>query len=265
MINEIKRALLKKSNLVLILLIVCLMLLNTYYSGWRTSLLAGSSNDFLHSEDALFFKKYYGNVFRVWKDSYYMIQALVPLILITPYMLTYFEEKSNKFRYLMISRKGNTKYIFQKVIAIAFSGTIVLVAAEVTFALVTYVFTYHDISMEFIENLVIYKYPFFLQHPYIYFLSILLMQTIYYFCFLVFSIGITAFLKNKVAIIIMPFLAVGILDMLLPISVQPNVVMQPIVSTQYSTYGFCFLVFVYIVCGASLIILSEYYYLKQGN
>ena len=231
---EIKRALLKRSNLILIMLIICLMLLNTYYSGWRTSLLADNSSDFLHAEDALFFKKYYGNVFRVWKDSYYMIQALVPIILVTPYMLSYFEEKSNRFRYLMVSRKGDKKYLLQKVMAIAISGTVILIVAEVMFAIITYIFTYHDVSLEFIENLAIYKYSLFLQHPYLYFLFILFMQVIYYFCFLLFSIGITSFLKNKVAIIIIPFLVIGILDMILPTSIQPNVAMQPIVSTQFN-------------------------------
>ena len=45
-----------------------------------------SREDLLNIEDVIFFKKYYGNMYRVWKDSYYMVQALAPVILAAPYL-----------------------------------------------------------------------------------------------------------------------------------------------------------------------------------
>ncbi len=59
--SELKRALLKKSNFVLIIAVVSLMIINAYYGGWKTALRADSAQDLLNIEDVIFFKKYYGN------------------------------------------------------------------------------------------------------------------------------------------------------------------------------------------------------------
>ncbi|WP_416325167.1 hypothetical protein [[Eubacterium] hominis] len=265
MFQEIKRALLKKSNIILFILIVCLMLVNTYYKGWRTALLAKPSIEFTRQDDLLFFKHYYGNVFRVWSGSYYMVQALAPLILISPYILSYYEEKKNNFRNFMTAREGRKKYLIKKIMAIAISGTMLLAMAELCFAIITYFFTYHDVDLEFIENLVSYKESFFLKNPYVYFLLLFGMQTIYYFSFIVFSVGITAMLKNKIAIIIVPFLIVGVLDMIFPSFLQPNVVMQPLISTNFTLYGFIIMIIVYLLIGIISYVLNENRYLKSGN
>ena len=39
--SELKRALLKKSNIILIVAVVGLMIINAYYGGWRTRLKRG--------------------------------------------------------------------------------------------------------------------------------------------------------------------------------------------------------------------------------
>ena len=74
--SELKRALLKRSNVVLIVAVVSLMIINAYYSGWKTALTADSAQDLLNMEDIIYYKKYFGNIYRVWKSSYYMVQAL---------------------------------------------------------------------------------------------------------------------------------------------------------------------------------------------
>ena len=60
--SELKRALLKKLNFVLIIVVVGLMIINAYYGGWKTALRADSAQDLLNIEDVIFFKKYYGNM-----------------------------------------------------------------------------------------------------------------------------------------------------------------------------------------------------------
>ena len=159
--SELRRALFKKSNIVLMISVVSLMIINAYYGGWRTALKIDSAQDIRNIEDVIFYKKYHGNMYRVWKDSYYMIQALAPVILAAPYLNSYLSEKANRFRFFCVSRKGNLKYIVQKGLAIALSGTAVLAFSEMLFAVITGLLTQHDISIEFIQGIVSFKEDFF--------------------------------------------------------------------------------------------------------
>lgn len=265
MFSEIKRALFKKSNIYIIVLIVALMLINTYYGGWRTSLLAGNAKDFPNASDMLFFQKYYGNTFRVWGDSYTTIQAIAPVILVAPYLLSYLNERANHFRVFMISREGVKTYILHKVLAIALAGTIVLISAEFIFGVLTFLLTYHNTSKEFLQNIVSYQEAFFFKHSYAYYMLLLLSHALYYFCFLFFATGIASFFKNKIAVIIVPFLFVAILDMILPPIMQPNVVMQFNYSSNFSLYGYCALLISYVIIGIGLLTLSEHRYSKVGH
>lgn len=262
--GELKRALLKKSNLVLIIAVVSLMIINAYYGGWKTALTADSAQDILNLEDAIFYKKYYGNTYRVWKDSYYMIQALAPVILVAPYLNTYLLEKTNRFRFFCVSRKGNLKYVCQKAFAIALSGTIVLAFSELLLAVITGLLTQHDNSKEFIEGIVSFKEDFFIDNPMLYFVFIYVSHIVYYFCFLLFSIGITSFLKNRIAVIAAPFIIVGMMDMILPTALQPNVVTQPYRGA-FRIGGYGFLMGIYVIIGFSLLMVSEKIYQKRGN
>ena len=57
----------------------------------------------VNMEDVIFFKKYYGNTYRVWKDSYYMIQALAPVILVAPYCVI-------RYNYISFFRDASCGY-----------------------------------------------------------------------------------------------------------------------------------------------------------
>lgn len=262
--SEIKRALLKKSNIVLIIAVVSLMLINAYYSGWKTALKADFAEDILNIEDVIFYKKYFGNMYRVWKDSYYMIQILAPVILVAPYLNSYLSEKANRFRFFCVSRKGNLKYVIQKAFAIAFSGTVVLSFSEMVLALITGLLTQHDTSLEFMQGIVSFKEDFFIENPMLYYFLIFAAHIVYYFGFLIFAIGITSFLKNRIAVIVAPFLIVGVLDMILPTKLQPNVVMQPYYET-FSIGGYGVLIGIYVIVGLILLMVSEQCYQKRGN
>lgn len=262
--NELKRALLKKSNIILVLAVFSLMMINAYYDGWKTALTADSAQDLLNMEDVIFYKKYFGNRYRVWKGSYYMAQALAPLILVAPYLNTCLSEKANRFRFFCVSRKGNLKYICQKALAIALSGTIILAFSEMLLAVVTGLFTQQDTSIEFMEGIVSFREDFFIEHPLPYFVFIYISHVLYYFCFLIFATGITSFLKNKIAVIVVPFLIAGVLDTILPTSLQPNVVMQPYYRS-FSIGGYGALVSFYVVVGLISLMVSERFYLKRGN
>ena len=262
--SELKRALLKKSNIILIVAVVSLMLINAYYNGWDTALKVDSAQDIRNIEDVIFFKKYYGNMYRVWKDSYYMIQALAPVILVAPYLNTYLLEKKNRFRFFCVSRKGNLKYVMQKAFAIALSGTVILAFSEMVLAIVTGILTQHDSSIEFMQGIVSYKEDFFIDSPMLYFVLIFVSHIIYYFCFLVFAIGVTSFLQNKIAVIVAPFIIVGVLDFVLPTALQPNAVMRPYLRT-FSIGGYGILISIYVIAGTILLMAAEKIYQKRGN
>jgi len=262
--SELKRALLKKSNIILIVAVVSLMLINAYNDGWKTALKADSAQDIRSIEDVIFFKKYYGNMYRVWQSSYYMIQALAPIILVAPYLTSYLLEKTNCFRFFCVSRKGNFKYVMQKTLAIALSGTIILAFSEMVLAVVTGLLTQHDTSIEFMQGIVSFKEDFFVDNPMLYFILVFASHIIYYFCFLIFAIGITSFLKNKIAVIVAPFIIVGALDMMLPTALQPNVVMRPYYRS-FSIGGYGILISAYMIVGVILLIASEKFYQKRGN
>lgn len=263
--NELKRALFKKSNIFLIIGIIILMFINSYYAGWKTALTAAKATDIANMEDVIFYQKYFGNVYRVWSQSYYAIQTLSPLVLVTPYMLTYTMEKFNKYRYLTISRQGKMKYILSKIFTIALSGTIVLGSAECLFGIISYMFTQHDTSLEFISGIVSFKTNYFYEEPLKYFIFVYISHIIFYFSFLFFATGITAFFKNKIAITIIPFLAMTILDMILPLSMKPNVLMKPHISANFSMGSFFMMMTLYIILGVILVYISEKIYLKRGN
>lgn len=262
--NEFKRAFLKKSNIILVVAAVGLMIINAYYSGWRTALKVDSAQDIQNIEDVIFYKKYYGNMYRVWESSYYMIQALAPVILVAPYLNTYLLEKTNHFRYFCVSRKGNLKYVVHKAFAIALSGTVIVAFSEMVFAVVTGLLTQHDTSLEFMQGIVSFKEDFFIDNPMLYFVLVFISHIIYYFGFLIFAIGVTSFLNNKIAVIVVPFIIVGILDMVLPTALQPNVVMRPYQGT-FCIGGYGVLIGIYVIVGLLLLMVSERIYQKRGN
>lgn len=262
--SEIKRALFKKSNLVLILAVVSLMLINAYNGGWKTSLTVDFAQDIRNYEDVIFFKKYFGNTYRVWQSSYYMVQAFAPLVLVAPYLHTYLSEKTNRFRFFCVSRKGNLRYVGQKVFAIALSGTVILAFAEMLFATITGLLTQHDTSVEFMQDIVSFREDFFMANPMLYFVCIYFSHVVYYFCFLIFAIGVTSFIKNRIAVMIVPFIIVGVLDTILPKALRPYVVMQPYYET-FCIGGYVVLISIYVITGLVLLTVSERLYLKRGN
>ena len=152
----------------------------------------------------------------------------------------------------------------QKTLAIALSGTIILASAEGLFAFFSGLLTQKDTSVEFMQQIVSFQESHFMSNPMSYFALIYISHIIYYFCFTIFAVGITSFLKNRIAVIAAPFIVVGVLDMALPITLQPNVVMQPYSQT-FSLNGYGILISMYVITGLILLTLSESSYQKRGN
>ncbi len=262
--QELKRAIFSKWNIVLILFLLGLMFINTYYDGWHTALHVRKAKDIINYEDVIFYEKYFGNTYRVWSASYYMIQVLVPIVLIVPYILSYFNEKNNKFRNFMIAREGSKRYLLNKIIAIAISGTLVIGSSEFIFYFITYFFTSPSTDLEYVKDLIKYNETLFIAKPFIYFAFLLFLHIIYYFSFTIFAVGITSILKRKSAVIITPFLLVAILDLILPIHIQPNVVMQPNKSLDFKLNNYIILILSYILVGIICYVLNEKRIKKQG-
>ncbi len=262
MLNELKRAIFSKKSIILTAVVLILMFMNAYYGGWNTALHIKNAVDITNESDRVFFGNFYGNTYRVWIKSYYMVQILTPILLIVPYILSYSDEKRNKFRYFVEKRKGTRKYLVHKILAIAIAGTCILAISELLFFSITYFMTCPSVDMEYIEGLVCYKEDFFRMNTGAYLAIIFILQVIYYIALSIFSIGITSMLSNKVAILITPFLVVSILDLILPISFQPNVAMQPMVSSEFKLSGYWGLIVMYIVVGFITFYITEIRYKK---
>ena len=68
--SELKRALLKKSNLLLMAAVIGLMMINAYYDGWRTALKADSAQDLFRRNITEMYTGYGGapiTWFRRWR------------------------------------------------------------------------------------------------------------------------------------------------------------------------------------------------------
>lgn len=222
--QELKRAIFSKWNIFLILFLLGMMFINAYYDGWNTALHVNKATDISNYDDILFYEKYFGNTFRVWSASYYMIQVLVPIVLIVPYILSYINEKNNRFRNFMIAREGSKKYLFNKIVAIAISGTLLLGFSEFLFYFITYFFTSPSTDLKYVKDLINYNEKLFIAKPFFYFVLLLMLHIIYYFAFTICAVGITSILKRKSAVIITPFLLIAILDLILPTSIQLHVI-----------------------------------------
>ena len=114
------------------------------------------------------------------------------------------------------------------------------------------------------QEIVSFKEDFFIDSPMLYFVLVFVSHIIYYFSFLVFAIGVTSFLQNKIAVIVAPFIIVGVLDFVLPTALQPNVVMRPYLST-FSIGGYGILISIYVIVGSILLMVAEKLYQKRGN
>lgn len=257
MIQELRRGIFNKWNIVIVIFIVTFMFLNAYYSGWKTGLSAMSASDILNLEDKIYFAQYFGNTYKVWFDAYYSISIFAPLLLVIPYILSYREELNNKFRYFMISRQGYNKYIFKKFVAILFSGLVVVVISELLFYCVTYFFTYAIINHELFENFVRYRLDWFKSDPFGYFVHILLLRYIYYAVLLIFSIGITSFIKSKIAIIVTPFLTITILDVIIPKVYAPFSMIKPYSYDYFNYINFGVVLIILFFVGICAFVVNE--------
>ena len=103
-----------------------------------------------------------------------------------------------------------------------------------------------------------------LDNPLLYFVLIYISHVIYYFCFMIFSLGITSFLNNKIAVIVVPFIIAAVLDTILPTALQPNVAMQPY-REGFRIGGYVVLIGIYVIAGSVLLMVSEKWYLKRGT
>lgn len=269
MFSELKRGIFSKINIILIIIIFSLMFLYAYHDGWRTSLLMSFAKDLptdpKRLENVIFIKRFYGNFFKIVISAFDSIKYLAPLFLTLPYLLSIYNEKINNFRYNVVCRKGNKKYMIQKVLAIVISGTFILAIAELLFTIVVYFMTYHDKTFDFLDGLVLGQFSsFFHNEPYQFIIYSYLMHVLYYFAFLFFAIGITSFLKHKIAIIITPFIASTILEAILPKSMQPNVTMHAIYP-EFNLGSYFIIVVLYIIVGIFLTVLADQLYLKKGS
>lgn len=255
--KELQRALFNPWNLLIVLIVEIFMFANAYFDGWNTSLGALNASDILNMDDRIYYAQYYGNTFRVWFSAYSTLGVFAPILLVLPYILTYREEISNNFRYLMIARKGKVRYSMTKLFSIVISGVSILVISEFIFYGVSFFFTYPLQTPEFLDNIVRYNESFFLSHPYQYFFFIIALRVIYYFCLSVFSVGVTSFIESKIAIILTPFLLVTILDSVLPSHLAPYVMIRPNGYDNFSIGNFAIVNISFFIIGITFYMINE--------
>ncbi len=262
--KELYRAIINKKNIALVAFIVFMMLFSAYNDGWKTALFAAKADDIADPADVEYYQHYFGNTYRIWKSSYRVIQVLIPLLLLIPYVLTYTAEKESTYRYLLVSREGTIRYLCHKVFSIIIAGVAVVGFAEVLFYSGTYLFTMHDSTGEYIADIVENEKSLFYQDANKYVLLVFGVRLIYYAAFLMLSIGITSFFKNRIAILLLPFLVSSIFEMIMPLHMQPNVILLPWTSLDYSMYGYLATVALYCFIGIVCLFLSEKLFYKNG-
>lgn len=265
MAKELHRAISSKKNLVIVAFIVFIMFLNAYHDGWKTALFASRAKDIANPADIEFYQRYFGNTYRVWKSSYSVIQVLIPLLLLIPYVLTFTIEKNSTYRYLLVSREGNARYLWHKILAIIMSGVLIVGLGEALFYGGSFLFTWHDNEGEYIAGIVENAESLFYQDAKKYYFVIFILHLIYYAAFLLFSVGVTSFLKNKIAILLLPFLISSMFELIMPPFMQPNVLLLPWVSDTYNIYGFVALVVLYCLMGITCLLVSEKKYCRNGT
>lgn len=262
--KELYRAVINKKNIVLIAFIIFMMFFSAYNDGWKTAIFAAGADDIADPADMEYYQHYFGNTYRVWKSSYSLIQVLIPLLLLIPYALTYTAEKESAYRYLLVSRKGNRRYLFNKVFSIVAAGVAVVGFAELLFYSGTYLFTMHDSTGEYVAGIVANESSLFYQDAGKYSLFVFGLRLVYYAAFLVLAVGITSFFKNRMVILLLPFLVSCILEMIMPPYMQPNVLLLPWISQNYSLCGYLATVALYCFIGIVCLFLSEQLFYKNG-
>ncbi|MEE3471000.1 MAG: hypothetical protein VZR24_10065 [Butyrivibrio hungatei] len=263
--KEFYRAVFNKKNIVLVAFIVFIMFYSAYNDGWKTALFANRATDIANSEDVHYYQRYFGNVYRVWVSSYSVIQILIPLLLLIPYTLTYTVEKQSNYRYLLFSREGKKSYLWHKIISIILSGVVIVGLAEGVFYSCSYIFTSHDVAGEYIYGIVENKNSIFYRDATRYFAMIFGMHLVYYAAFLLFSVGVTSFFKNRIAILSLPFLISSAFELIMPSFMQPNVVMLPWISFKYSVEGYIVLVIMYCFIGVICLNITEKLYYRNST
>lgn len=264
MVKELHRAIRSKKNIAIVAFVVFVMFLNAYHDGWKTGLFASRAVDIADPADIEFYQRYFGNTYRVWKSSYSVIQVLIPLLLLIPYALSFTIEKNSMYRYLLVSREGNAKYLFHKVLAIVISGVLIVGFGEALFYGGSFLFTQHDNAGEYIAGIVGNAESFFYQDAKKYFFIVFALHLVYYAAFLLFSVGVTSFLKNRIAILLLPFLISSMFELIMPPYMQPNVLLLPWVSDTYNIYGFAAMVVLYCFMGIACLLVSEKKYCRNG-
>lgn len=216
--EELKRALFKKSNLLMIAFVIIMMFINAYYAGWHTAISAPNAPDLHREEDVMFYVLRLGNTLKVWKDGTYLIPVLSPILLLIPYGLSLALDKENNYRYLMMSRLGRNRYLYNKVFAIVVSGVLMILVGEIIFYGLTWFMTV-DVRearyLEYVAQTALYPKQFY-ENPYLYFAIHLLIKYILYISTAIFGIGIASNFSNKAGIISTPFIILVIGALLLP-------------------------------------------------
>ncbi len=263
--KELQRALFSPKNIVLVAFVVFIMFFSAYNDGWKTALFASRATDIANPEDVEYYQRYFGNVYRVWISSYSVIQVLIPLLLLIPYALTYTVEKQSQYRYLIVSREGKNRYFCHKVLSIIIAGVVIVGLAEIIFYGVSYIYTSHDSTGEYIYGIVENKDSIFYQDASQYCALVFGSHLVYYASFLFFSVGITSFFKNRIAILLLPFLISSGFELILPSFMQPNVLLLPWITSEYSVYGYIGMVIMYCCVGIICLTITEKLYYRNST
>lgn len=246
-----------------VMLFVCALLcIVCYYEGsWKTYLSWNTASDITNvqrlSEDGIFMMKYHGNVFRLWQNATYTFKLLLPILLMIPYIYSYIEEKSNGYRYYMITRKNYTKYMRDKFISVLGQSIVPIIIGQLIAMGIIFAYSAHDTSTELLENIVNSQYAsFFLQMPYYFVFVQIIFQILYMIAFLIFSLGIASFLKQTLYIYILPFLIHTLISVILPDGYRLTNIFD-LTATTFSILGYSIMMIVLIITGMIMIVYNE--------
>ena len=262
MVYELKRAIFNYRCLILGIVMICILALSSYEEVWKNAIFISNDDGSPVSNDMyLYYTQTFGNAYYIWRKSYVTIEAILPILVVFPFLLSYLEEKKNGYRYLCIARIGTSKYLINKVIAIAVGTAIVIGTVETIYFLILLGLGNTGNIPESYGLGVQFFYDLYSRNVLLHTTFILFLRVIFVFAFTVFSIGVTQRLTSKIGLIVIPFLVATTIDIFISVILHSNLLINYAYSlifvANFSIFNYITIVSLLLAGGILMIVLGE--------
>lgn len=271
--TELKRAVINKKVVVIIISIILLLYIDAYQSLLNSSYFIDTNADDIKSnlEAINSIKLVGGNKYHIWLNSFNNYMVLFCILFITiPFAISFFNERETNFDKFILSRISINKYLFNKIVANALAGGLVLFIAEFIYYIIISAlfdstvlseFSYYPTTM-FYENL-------FKTNPEKFIWLHLISSFFFGMSFATVALSISSFVRKKVLAYIFPFLFYFILTIVCD-QINITALINPrdlyiIWNSDSSYYLAIFELFITFIISSFLFILQNKWRLRYGE